>query len=71
MFSGTLLLFPYYSAIKKTKFESVLVLWMNSEPVTQSETERQKNIYINAYRWNLEKCTDKSICIEGMEMPMY
>ena len=27
----------YYSAIKKNKFESVLVRWMNLEPIIRSE----------------------------------
>ena len=27
----------YYSAIKRNKFESVLLRWMNLEPVIQSE----------------------------------
>ena len=29
----------YYSAIRKNKFESVLVRWMNLEPVIQSDRE--------------------------------
>ena len=35
----------YYSAIKRNTFESVLMRWMNLEPVTQSEvsqTEKDK-----------------------------
>ena len=36
----------YYSDIKKNKFESVLVRWMNLEPVTQSEvSQKEKNKY--------------------------
>ena len=35
----------YYSAIKKNKFESVLVSWMNPEPVTQSEIRKTKQIF--------------------------
>ena len=44
-----------YSVIKKNKFESVLVRWMNLEPVIEgSKSEREKQIlYINAYIWNL------------------
>ena len=45
----------YYSAIKKNTFESVLVRWMNLEPVIQSEvSEKEKNklSYINTYIWN-------------------
>ena len=44
---------------KRSEFESVLVRWMNLEPVIQSEvshSEREKQIlYINAYIWNLEQ----------------
>ena len=37
----------YYSAIKRNEFESVLVRWMNPEPVIQSEvSQREKNKYI-------------------------
>lgn len=32
----------YYSAIKKNEFESVIVKWMNPEPVTQSEVGQRK-----------------------------
>ena len=34
----------YYSAIKKNAFESVLMSWMNLEPIIQSEPERKINI---------------------------
>ena len=33
----------YYSAIKKNAFESVLMSWMNLEPIIQSEEVRKKN----------------------------
>ena len=34
----------YYSAIKRNTFESVLVRWMNLEPVIQSEvSQKEKN----------------------------
>ena len=40
----------YYSAMKKNKFESVLVKWMNLEPVIHSEViQEEKNKYINVY----------------------
>ena len=47
----------YYSAIKKNTFESVLMRWMNLEPIIQSEVSEKgkKQIYINTYIWNLEK----------------
>ena len=36
----------YYSAIKRNKFDSVLVRWMNLEPVIQSEvSQKEKNKY--------------------------
>ena len=32
----------YYSAIKRNSFESVLVRWVNREPVTESEVSQKK-----------------------------
>ena len=32
----------YYSAIKKSEFESVLVRWMNLEPVIQNEVSQKE-----------------------------
>ena len=35
----------YYSAIKRNTFESVLMRWMNLEPITQSGvSQKEKNI---------------------------
>ena len=47
----------YYSAIKRNTFESVLMRWMNLEPIIQSEvSQKEKEIsYSNAYIRNLEK----------------
>ena len=48
----------YYSVIKRYTFESVLVRWMNLEPVTENEVsqkEKNKFLYINVYIKNLEK----------------
>ena len=47
----------YYSAIRRNTFESILMRWMNLEPVIQSEvSEREKQIlYIETYVWNLER----------------
>ena len=50
----------YYSAIKGNTFESVLMRWMNLEPIIQSElrskSERERQmLYINTYIWNLER----------------
>ena len=36
----------YYSAIKRNTFESVLMRWMNLEPITQSEvSQKEKGKY--------------------------
>ena len=36
----------YYSAIKRNRFESVLMKWMNLEPITQSEVnQKEKDKY--------------------------
>ena len=36
----------YYSAIKQNTFESVLMRWMNLEPIIQSEvSQKEKNKY--------------------------
>ena len=36
----------YYSAIKRNTFASVLMKWMNPEPVTQSEvSQKEKDKY--------------------------
>ena len=32
----------YYSAIKRNAFESVLMRWMNLEPIIQSEVRKRK-----------------------------
>ena len=35
----------YYPAIKRNTFESVLMRWMNVEPIIQSEVKSEKNKY--------------------------
>ena len=47
----------YYSAIKRDAFESVLMRWMNLEPIIQSEvSQKEKEKYhIYTYIRNLEK----------------
>ena len=32
----------YYSAIKRNAFESILMRWMNLEPIIQSEIRKRK-----------------------------
>ena len=37
----------YYSAIKRKTFESILMKWMNLEPITQSEvSQKEKDKYL-------------------------
>ena len=37
----------YYSVIKRNSFESVLIRWMNLEPIIQSEaSQKEKDKYI-------------------------
>ena len=44
----------YYSAIKRNTFESVLMRWMNLEPIIQSEVNQKEkdkyNILTHIYR---------------------
>ena len=53
----------YYSAIKRNAFESVLMRWMNLEPIIQSEvSQKEKDKYwILTYVWNLEKMVLKNL----------
>ena len=50
----------YYTAIKWNASESVLMRWMNLEPIIASEVVRKRKIntifYCTLYIWNLEKC---------------
>ena len=42
----------YYSAIKRNAFDSVLIRWMNLEPIIQSEVcqkEKDQISHMNAY----------------------
>ena len=56
----------HYSAIKRNIFESVLMRWMNLEPIIQSEvSQKEKNKYhiSNTYIQNLEKMVLKNLFI--------
>ena len=42
----------FYSAMEKNTFESVIMRWMDLEPVTQSEeSQKEKNIVFNTHIW--------------------
>ena len=46
----------YYLAIKRNTFESILMRWMNLEPIIQSEVKSEKYKYhILTYIWNLKR----------------
>ena len=61
----------HYSALKKNEIESVVVRWMNLEPVIQievSQKEKDKN-HILIHIYGIQKNgTDEPICREGIEM---
>ena len=59
----------YYLAIKGNVLESVLVRWMNLEPVTQSEVRKRKTSNILTHTHGRYKNgTDESIYRAGTEM---
>ena len=44
----------YYSAINRNEFESVEVMWINLEPVIQSEViQKDKNKYHSSYIYGI------------------
>ena len=47
----------YYSAIKRNTFESVLMRWINLDPIIESEVpQKEKQVsYTNTFMWNLER----------------
>ena len=46
----------YYSAIRRNKISSFVVMWMNLESVTQCEVSQEgKKTNVIAYMWALEK----------------
>ena len=58
-------------SIKRTTFESVLMRWMNLEPIIQSEvSQKEKNKYhILTHMCGIQKdSTDEPICRARMEM---
>ena len=60
----------YYPAIKVNAFESVLMRWMNLEPIIESDvTQKEKDKYhILTHIYGIYKDgTDEIICREAME----
>ena len=58
----------YYSDIKRNTFESVLMRWMNLEPIIQSEVRQKEKdkYYVLTYVWNLDD-SDEFICKAAIE----
>ena len=60
----------YYSAIKRNTFESVLMRWMNLEPIIQSEVSQKKKdkYHILMHIYGIYKDgTKEFICRAAME----
>ena len=60
----------YYSAIKRNAFESVLMRWMNIEPVIQSEVSQKEKAkyHIQTHIYGIQKNgTEEFICRAAME----
>ena len=58
----------YYSAIERNECESVLVRWMNLEPVIQSEVSQKNNYRVLTQIYGIEKTgTDEHIRRTGIE----
>ena len=59
----------YYSAIKRTEFESVEVRWMNLEPVIQSELNQKNKYHMLMHIYRIQKNgTDEPIYRAGIDM---
>ena len=59
----------YYSAMKRNALESVLMRWMNLEPITQSEVSQKKKdkYHILTHIWNLEEWYQRTYYRAAME----
>ena len=54
----------YYSAIKRNEVESVLVRWMNLEPVIESEvSQKEKNKYHVIVCIYIHVCVCVCVCV--------
>ena len=60
----------YYSALKKKAFESVLMRWMNVEPITQSQvSQKEKKYCILTHIYGIrEYSTDDRTCRAAKEI---
>ena len=52
----------YYSAMKRNAFDSVLMRWMNLEPIIQSEVSQKNKYHIVMHIYGIQKDgTDRPI----------
>ena len=60
----------HYSAIKRSRFESVVMRWMNLEPVIQSEVRKRTTNIIYKYKFveSRKNGTGESFCRARIEM---
>ena len=64
----------YYSAVKRNALESVLMRWMNLEPITQSEVsqkEKDKYCILMHIYGILKDSTNDPTCSSAKEPKMY
>ena len=64
----------YYRAIKRKAFESVLIWWMDLEPIIQSELSqknKEKYCILRHTYGNYKDGTDDPICRSAKEMQTY
>ena len=58
----------YYSDIKRDTVESVLMRWMNLEPIIQSEVSQKEKDFILMYIYGIQKNnTEEFIYVATME----
>ena len=64
----------YYSAIKKSTFEPVLMRWMKLEPIIQSKVSQKEKLQysILPHIYGIQKDgSDNSVCETAIETQMY
>ena len=62
----------YYLVIKRNTFESVLMKWMNLEPIIQNEVSQKDKYHILMHIYGIQKdSTDELMCRTAMETQTY
>ena len=55
LFGASLLFLVQYSAIKRNTFGSILMRWMNLEPIIQSEVSQKDKYHILTHIYGIKK----------------